>query len=146
MNPSRLEARHRVAVLLREARKDAGLTQQHMADHLDVGRRTVLGWERGEAEPPTSVAVDWLTMCGKQASALDDVAARPLGPVGPPTDPNEWWVYDDRETLKDVSSRCAFPGAQPMLPGFDGTTWIGASPKVVVSGGGTPQSYELVAA
>jgi transcriptional regulator with XRE-family HTH domain len=36
---------------LRDLRIERGLSQQALADALRVGRRTVIRWEHGEAEP-----------------------------------------------------------------------------------------------
>ena len=42
---------------LKEIRTKAGLTQQQLADQIDVGRTTVTMWESGANIPPTKYLV-----------------------------------------------------------------------------------------
>lgn len=49
---------------LRKALKDAGVTPTEMARYLDVERRTVFGWLRGERPPRTQSLRLWAIKCG----------------------------------------------------------------------------------
>lgn len=40
---------------LKTARKNAGLTQQSMADLMEIPKRTIEEWERGKMTPPPYV-------------------------------------------------------------------------------------------
>lgn len=40
---------------LRQARKDAGISQQRMADRMEISRRTIEKWETGDRVPPKYV-------------------------------------------------------------------------------------------
>lgn len=40
---------------IKEARKAAGLSQQKMADILEIPKRTIENWERGVNQPPRYV-------------------------------------------------------------------------------------------
>src|SRR5215469_10064764 len=62
---------------IRRARERLRMTQAQLAFKLDVGVRTVGGWERGESVPRNSIG------------ALEDVLAVSLSDGDVPLDPNE---------------------------------------------------------
>ena len=43
--------------ILKEKRKELDLTQQHVADHLNVTRQTVSSWEVGKSFPDISTLI-----------------------------------------------------------------------------------------
>jgi transcriptional regulator with XRE-family HTH domain len=55
---------------LREARLEAGLTQQELADLLGVAQQHVARWETGKNEPRASMAVRLSEALGTTANAL----------------------------------------------------------------------------
>lgn len=45
-------------------REALDISQQDLADHLGVGRRTLQRWEHGEAEPPAMRLFQWAARLG----------------------------------------------------------------------------------
>ena len=43
--------------ILKELRKEKGLSQQHLAEILNVSRQTISGYETGAIEPPFSTLI-----------------------------------------------------------------------------------------
>jgi transcriptional regulator with XRE-family HTH domain len=62
--------------LIRELRRDAGLSQQELADRLGTTQPAVSRWERGHDEPRLARFNDILRACGRRAELAierDDV-------------------------------------------------------------------------
>lgn len=68
MTPTRIEAKDRLADLLKRSRRGALLKQTDMAAMFDVSSRTIISWEKGETEPPATVVAEWLRACGKSSA------------------------------------------------------------------------------
>lgn len=50
--------------LLAKARYDAGVSQEYMAEELEVSRKTIQNWEKGYGEPKLSQIMDWFRALG----------------------------------------------------------------------------------
>ena len=60
---------------LKEARRDCGLSQEELAEHLDVSRQAVGKWEQGQAYPEVEKL---LTLCAVLNTSLDELMADAL--------------------------------------------------------------------
>lgn len=61
---------------IRQARRDAGLTQKMLADRLDVTDRAIQAWESGETEPRLTIRPLLAAATGKPLAFFrDEVAA-----------------------------------------------------------------------
>lgn len=45
-----------IALSIKEARKNQGMTQEQLADFLEIPKRTIEQWETGKRTPPLYVA------------------------------------------------------------------------------------------
>ena len=69
---------------LKEARRDCGLSQEELAEHLDVSRQAVGKWEQGQAYPEVEKL---LTLCAVLNTSLDTLMADELPEGCRPTTP-----------------------------------------------------------
>lgn len=53
-----------------DARIDAGLTQQEVADRLGVSRQTVINWEQGKVAPTIPQYQLFALICGVSVDAI----------------------------------------------------------------------------
>ncbi len=61
---TRQEATQSAAMMLAQARNDAGLSQRYVAQSIGVGERTVKNWEAGSSAPNIVQMVSWFRACG----------------------------------------------------------------------------------
>lgn len=61
---TRQEATQSAALMLAQARNDAGLSQRYVAQSIGVGERTVKNWEAGSSAPNIVQMVSWFRACG----------------------------------------------------------------------------------
>lgn len=67
---------------LRKARETAGLTQQELADQIEVARASVVNWETGRFAPRRYVLVSWALACGVSFEWLAGSPHPPVTNVG----------------------------------------------------------------
>ena len=53
-----------LVMLLARRRTEWGLSQETLAKHLGIGRRTLQRWESGEADPPAKRLFQWAARLG----------------------------------------------------------------------------------
>lgn len=96
---------------LKQARKNAGMTQEDVAKLLGIAKSTYSGYETGKSEPPMnaianmmrffSVSADWLWQ-----DELPEQSANVFSTQGEPSELNEWSAKgeDEINLLRDYRS------------------------------------------
>lgn len=59
-----------MAISLKAARVNAGLTQKQMAEKMEVASVTIWKWEKGKAEPRASQFRKFCEICGVQTEDI----------------------------------------------------------------------------
>ncbi len=84
-----------LGLLIRERRRALGMTQQHLARKVGVGRQWVVEIEKGKPRAAVGLLLDALSVLGM----VVDVRARPEPPYGPDGD------VTDIDAVVDVARR-----------------------------------------
>lgn len=86
---SRTQNRDALADVLRRARGFSLKNQDELALALGVSKRSVAAYEAGDTEPPATVVLEWLRVCGRP---LDDLstACAPWDLNPEPADYEHW--------------------------------------------------------
>lgn len=66
--------RNFIRARLVERRKTLGLTQEQIADALEINPRTVMRWENGQSEPKLTIQ-QVATLCTLYRCSIDELAA-----------------------------------------------------------------------